>query len=88
MTQIRLIFKNGAFHPLRPIKMREGAEVYVNLDDVGNTGKADTDWDKDREAMLALAGSLSNEDAAQMSRAIEDAFETVDPAAWNPPHVG
>lgn len=86
MTQIRLIYKEGVFHPLHPVNLQDGDEISVVIDEP--PAAEDTQWLQDRYKMEALAGSITGDDATRMINAVEEAFESIDPSSWKAPHVG
>ena len=72
MTQtVQAIYSGGVLKPLEPLRLDENSRVTVIVQAGGAAG-----------GVLACAGLLSNEDAAQMRAAVEEEFEKVDPNEW------
>jgi predicted DNA-binding antitoxin AbrB/MazE fold protein len=69
---IKAIYENGVLKPIEPIEgLADRAQVTLTLD-TGRTRRPLDDW----------VGGLSDQDAAEMRRVIEEEFEQVNPDDW------
>lgn len=73
---IKAIFENGVLRPLQPL---EGVPEHTRVDvtvvsaDPGENGKP---------GLRACIGSISDADAGEMRRAVDEEFERVDDRDW------
>jgi len=70
---IEALYENGVLRPLHPLEgVAEHSRVRGTLElDEGNASP-----------LMACIGTLPDEDAEEMMRAIEEEFERIDPDAW------
>ena len=65
------VYENGVFRPVEPLEgIDENSRVRIQVD----TGT--------RHPLADAIGILSDEDAAEMRRLIEEEFETIDARDW------
>ena len=73
---VRAIYENGKLRLLEPVSLDQNQEVEVTV-------TADTTEKKPGNAQLMeLFGSISHEDAREMTEAIEEAFEQARADNW------
>lgn len=81
MTQhIKAIYENGVLRPLQPLQGvadHARVDVTVNTSELSHSSKTCPDMD-----VRACIGTLSDKDAAEMTRIIADEFEKVDERDW------
>jgi len=77
-TWITAIFENGVLRPLRPlvgVPDRAEVDITVNTRENGPAVVDSLGW-------RGCVGTISDSDAAEMSRAVDDEFEKVDDREW------
>ena len=75
---IPAIFENGILRPLRPllgVPDKAQVDLIVNTRENGHAVVGEQNW-------RACIGIIARDDAAEMSRVIEDEFEKVDERDW------
>ena len=72
-ARVEAIFENGVFRPLKPMKgIKDKSRVTVEV----------VSPDTAAHPLDGCIGVLSDEDANEMMRIVEEEFEKVDPREW------
>jgi len=80
---IDAIYENGVLRPVEPLQsFAEGRRLRVTIDDQETEAAPGDSLPGDRHSIFDLAGTLSDEGAEAMLRAIQDGCEHVDPRDW------
>lgn len=77
MKTIRAVFENGVFRPREPVELPPGSQVKITLQE-----EPETKPERLRDRFPDSIGTLSETDALELQRIIDDEFRRVNPDEW------